>query len=308
MTAQVQSSTFSPPTIPSWYSEMLPLSFDLGMEIGKFRRLVDGKLNAGRNKGEIIDFINEYLYVDRNSANAIYDYLKEQYDYASIPTDKKILIEYYNEENKKYIIFHSIFGRRVNDCLSRIIAYAVGKVQGRDVEVGVSDNAFYIASDKSFPINPVLKLIKSARLRELAELAINRTEILTRRFRHCAGRALMILRQYLGHHKRVGRQQTAAMILINAVKRISKDFPILKEAKREVLEDFMDIKNATAIIEGIEKDKIKLEEIHTLTPSPFGFNIVLQGYSDILKMEDRIEFLKKLHTYVLAKIGKNGNK
>src|SRR3989344_3628114 len=33
MTAQVSSSVSRPPTVPSWFSEMLPLSFDLAMEI-----------------------------------------------------------------------------------------------------------------------------------------------------------------------------------------------------------------------------------------------------------------------------------
>ena len=46
---------------------------------------------------------------------------------------------------------------------------------------------------------------------------------------------LMILRSYKGHQKRVGRQQVSSMILLSAVKRISADFTILKEAKREVL-------------------------------------------------------------------------
>ena len=190
--------------------------------------------------------------------------------------------------------------------LLMIIAYAVGRVQSRDVEVGINDNGFYLASEKPFPIKPILKLIKSSRLRELAELAINKTEILSRRFRHCAGRALMILRNYKGRRKRVGRQQVASMILMSAVKRIDKDFPILKEAKREVLEDLMDIESTTSIIEGIEKKSIKLEEIHTSTPSPFAFNLIIQGYTDILKMDDKIEFLKRLHSYVLAKIGKKG--
>jgi len=304
MTAQVKASAFGLPTIPSWYSEMLPLSFDLGIEIGKFRRLVEGKFNSGKSRSEVIEFINDYLYVDKNSAVLMYRYLREQYLYALIPTDKKIVIEYYNEEHKKYIIFHTIFGRRVNDCLSRIIAYAVGRVQSRDVEVGINDNGFYLASDKPFPIKPILKLIKGSRLRELAELAINKTEILSRRFRHCAGRALMILRNYKGVRKRVGRQQVSSMILMSAVKRIDKDFPILKEAKREVLEDLMDIGSTTSIVEGIEKGNIKLEEVHTSTPSPFAFNLIMQGYTDILKMDDKIEFLKKLHSYVLAKIGK----
>jgi len=103
----------------------------------------------------------------------------------------------------------------------------------------------------------------------------------------------------------VGRQQVSSMILIKAVRKISKDFPILKEARREVLEDLMDISNFKKILEDIEKGKIKVKEIHTCLPSPFAFNLVLQGYTDILKVEDRVKFLQNMHNLVLAKIALN---
>jgi ATP-dependent Lhr-like helicase len=93
------------------------------------------------------------------------------------------------------------------------------------------------------------------------------------------------------------------MILINAVKRISNDFPILKEARREVLEDLMDVGNAKNIIKGVEKGKIKVKEIETKIPSPFAFNLVLQGHMDLFKVEDKTEFLQRMHNLVLAKIG-----
>jgi len=91
--------------------------------------------------------------------------------------------------------------------------------------------------------------------------------------------------------------------LINAVKRISPDFSILKEARREVLEDLMDIENAQKVIDGIEKKNILIKEINTTIPSPFAFNLIAQGITDILKIEDRIEFLRRMHKNVLAKIG-----
>ncbi|MEK6841276.1 MAG: helicase-related protein, partial [Nanoarchaeota archaeon] len=237
MVAQVKSSPGRPPTIPNWVSEMLPLSFDLAMEIGKFRRLMEEKFK-NKTKKEILEFIDSYLYVDKNASLAIYNYFNEQYLYLKeIPNDKKILIEHYNEDNKKYVIFHSLFGRRVNDCLSRAIGYTIGKLQHKDVEVGINDNGFYLSYEGHIQVVQSFKLLKSEKIRILLELAINNSEILKRRFRHCATRSLMILREYKGHKKRVGRQQVSSMLLISALRRISNDFCILKEARREVLED-----------------------------------------------------------------------
>ena len=304
MVAQVEPSPGRPPTVPAWFSEMLPLSFDLAEDIGKFRGLIEQKFENNRKENEIIDFISEYLYTNKQTSTAIYNYLKEQYDYCKhIPNNKKILIEQFKDErgNKK-IIFHTMFGRRVNDCLSRAVAFAVSRLEHKDVEIGINDNGFYISSSK--PINALraLEALKSKELRKVLEYTIERTEVFKRRFRHCAIRSLMILKVYKGRHKRVGRQQVSSMILISALKRISNDFSILKEARREVLEDLMDIDHTTEIIKEIETGKIKLKAIFTEIPSPLSFNLVLQGHLDILKIEDKVEFLKRMHNEVLAKI------
>ncbi|MBW2966512.1 ATP-dependent helicase [Candidatus Woesearchaeota archaeon] len=302
MVAQVAASSQRPPTVPRWFSEMLPLSFDLANNIGKFRKLINEKLCAKKSKKEIIKFILDYLYVDKNAANAIYQYFYEQFNFAQIPSNSRIIVEHTKDIRGNVIVFHTLFGRRVNDCLSRAVAFAISRTDHKDVEIGINDNGFYVRSDKKFDLMKAFKRIKSDELRKVMEFAIEKAEVMKRRFRHCAGRALMILRTYKGVQKRVGRQQVGSMILMSALKRIDPDFSILKEAKREVLEDLMDIESTKFIIKGIENKTIKLEEIHSDIPSPFAFNLVVQGYTDILKMEDRIEFLKRMHNNVLAKI------
>ncbi len=304
MVAQVSATANRPPTVPSWFSEMLPLSFELGIEIGRLRRNINDMLTKNKSKDEILKFIHEYLYVDEYAANSIYEYFYEQFHFSEIPSDKRVVIEVYNDGKQTYHIFHTLFGRRVNDVLSRCVAFAISRIQHRDVEIGINDNGFYIASPKEVQALRAFSLLKSKELRKVAELAIERTEVLKRRFRHCATRALMILRNYMGHYKRVGRQQVSSQILLSAVRRISEDFPILKEARREVLEDLMDIEHSELILKEIEKDNIKVKEVHTPVPSPFAFNLIAQGYIDILKIEDRHEFIKRLHKLVLARIGK----
>ncbi len=306
MVAQVQASIGRTPTVPSWVSEMLPLSFDLAQEIGRFRRLMEDKFSHKKSTDEILQFIHEHLYVDKNAAEAIYNYFKLQYDYSKeIPHDKKILIEHYTERTKhdeNKIIIHSLYGRRVNDVLSRAIAFALARSQKRDVEIGISDNGFYVASEKNINIMHALKLLKSEKLELVMENAIEQTEVLKRRFRHCAQRSLMILRTYKGKTKHVGRQQVSSMILYAAVKRISPHFSIIKEAKREVFEDLMDIQNAKLVLQQIEEGKIKIKEINTNIPTPFAFNLIMQGYTDILKLEDKVDFLRRMHEMVIAKI------
>jgi ATP-dependent Lhr-like helicase len=217
-------------------------------------------------------------------------------------------VEHYSEERskRKIAIFHTLYGRRVNDCLSRAVAFAIARTQHKDVEIGINDNGFYIGSEKSVNAVKAFSLVKSAEMRKVMDMALEHTEVLRRRFRHCASRALMILRNYKGHQKRVGRQQVSSMILMSAVKRIDPNFSILKEARREVLEDLMDIDNTTKVVEGIEQKKILIKEIDTKLPSPFAFNLMLQGSTDIMKIEDKVEFIRRMHEQVMAKIKLKG--
>ncbi len=309
MTAQVSTSVNRPPTVPSWFSEMLPLSFDLAMEISTFRRLMEDRFLHGVPKEEILEWIHEYLYVDEKAASSIYQYFYEQFHFSEIPSDKKIVVETYIDRGRTYVIFHTLFGRRVNDCLSRALAYVIGKSQHRDVEVGVTDNGFYLSAEKQFNALRAFEQLKTDEFRTILENAIERSEVLSRRFRHCAGRSLMILRNYLGRKKRAGRMQIGSRILFNAVKRISNQFPILQEARREVLEDLMDYEHAQQIISKITDGSIVVKEVHTSTPSPFAFGLIVGGYSDVIKIEDKQEFLKRMHETVMAKISlKHGKK
>ncbi len=303
MVANVNASVNRPPTVPHWASEMLPLSFDLAMEIGKFRRLMEEKFRYGLSKDEILMFINEYLYVDENASESVYNYFWEQYNFTKVPHDKKIVIEHYSDRDRKYVIFHTLFGRRVNDCLSRAVAFAIGRQQHRDVDVGVNDNGFYVAYDGAVDVMKAFRVLKPNQLRMILEQAIESSEVLRRRFRHCACRSFMILREYKGHKKRVGRQQVSSKILMSAVKRIDDNFPILKEARREVLDDLMDFEHTQKILEQVENGAVRVEEVYNQTPSPFAFGLIVQGIADIIKIEERYEFVKRMHQMVLARIG-----
>jgi ATP-dependent helicase Lhr and Lhr-like helicase len=293
-----------PPTIPSWFSEQLPLSFDLAMSIQNFRAIMENKFLHEKTREEIIEFIHEYLYVDYNAANSIYSYFQEQYLYAQIPSARKLLIEFYKGYGgRKFVVFHTLFGRRVNDALSRAVAYLLAKKYKRDVMISVSDNGFYLSSDGKIGGFEAFKELKSDNIEEILVKAIDKTETLAGRFRHCAGRSLMILRRYKGKEKSVSRQQVKGKILLKFVKELDENFSILKEARREVMEDFMDVKNAKKVLEILEEGRMEIKQINTTIPSPFAFNLVAQSYLDVLKYEERIEFVRRMHQAIIKEIG-----
>ncbi len=298
MKAYVMAGISRSPTVPSWFSEMLPLSFDVALDIARFRGLVKERM---KNKAECVAFIKSYLYVDSLAAENIYKYFGEQEKFSEIPDNFNLIIEKFKHD-KEYLLFHSLYGRRVNDALARAYAYAAANLRMRDIEMGINDNGFFIAGE-SLDENKILKAITSSNLESLLKEAIEKTDVLKRRFRHCASRGLMILRSYKGRTKSVGKQQLHSHFLFAAVKKLSDEFPILREARREVLEDVMDIEHAKEILKWIESGRIKIKVLRTPMISPFGLNLYVQGHADFIKIEDKLKFLKRMHELHLKIIG-----
>jgi ATP-dependent Lhr-like helicase len=301
MNLYVRGSVDRPPTIPSWFSETLPLSFDSALEINRLRQLVKERFRKNEKKEEITSFLKEHLYIDENTAENIFNFFYEQHKFSEIPDSKLITIERFRAENKNYAVVNCMYGRRVNDALSRALGYVIGSYGKRDVEIGISDNGFYLAGE-SLNIEKAFSDLNKEDLKKILEEAVEKTDILARRFRHCASRALMILRNYKGKAKSVGKQQVKSHFLLHATKKISRDFPILKEARREVLEDLMDIKSAQLVLDWIKNKQVGLKVLEAKFPSPFALGLIIQGHSDLIRIEDKQDFLKRMHELHLKEI------
>jgi len=299
------------PTVPSWFSEMLPLSFDLGLKIGEFRRKMFKWLKERVSKEKILSYIRKYCHTDENSANSIYEYFLEEYLYLrylginDYPSDKVILVEYYlSDEGKIYQVHHTLYGRKVNDALSRALGYLASKKARRNIGIAVHDNGFALIYPPGVKPKYTLKDIRSDELRQILAKAIRNTEMFKRRFRHVAARGLMILRNYKGHEISVNKQQLNANTLLKVVEDL-EEFPLLKETYREIMEDVMDVDNAEKVLQWIEKGKVKIVELPPQTvPSPFAHNIVLEGLSDVVLMEDKRAIIERFHRAIMDKVAK----
>ncbi len=295
------------PTVPSWFSEMLPLSYDLAVEIARFRAELAREIESGRSRHEIIREIARVCSTDFNTARAIYEYVREQLLFLrslgveKFPSDRVILVEtYLGEDGNSYRVFHTLIGRRANDALSRALAYVVGKEVRRNLGVVVADNGFALVFPRGVKPRGFLSELDPDTIRDTLREALANTELLRRRFRHVASRGLMILRNYKGHEIRVSRQQASAEILLKAVQDL-EGFPLLKETYREIMEDFMDVGTAEVVLRALRSGEAEEVELPPLeVPSPFAHGIVLQGLSDVVLMEDRRAMLERFHRMVVA--------
>ncbi len=298
------------PTVPSWFSEMLPLSFDLGEAIGKFREYMFSRIDSA-SREELIEYLMDVCHCDYKAASAIYEYFKAHHEFLNYlgvkerPSHRVLLVEsYIDEHGRLNLVFHGVFGRRVNDALSRALAYVATKLLQCNVGVTVGDHGFVLTFPPRVRVDPrsLLSLLPSSELRATLSKAIKQTEMFRRRFRHCATRSLMILRNYKGREVKVARQQMNAQLLLGVLKGMD-DFPVIKETVREIMEDVMDVANAERVLRDLElgRRRIVITPVCDV-PSPFAHGLILMGMSDVVLMEDRKLLLKHLYEMVMARI------
>ncbi|WP_297497146.1 ATP-dependent helicase [Thermococcus sp.] len=289
------------PTIPAWFSEMLPLSFDLALDIQRFRREVKGLIS----RRDAVRRLMRKYGIDERAARAILAYFREQARYSTVPDDETVLVEEVEKEETWEYFFHTLIGRRANDALSRAFAYAISRRKEVNVGIAINDNGFLLRVPKEAKLSEdeIRELFRIEDLRGVLKKALDNTELLKRRFRHVANRGLLILRRYVGRSKRLGRQQVIAVSLLKVLKENYPDFPLLREVYREIMEDKMDVENAELFLSWVRDGKIKVVLERHEVPSPFAFNLEAIGASDVVLMEDRREMIKRLHRKIMTMIG-----
>ena len=275
------------PTIPAWFSEQLPLAYDLALDIERFRKEV--------LSSDVEEIMKKYD-IDEKTAKAIKGYIEEQNSFAIVPDDENALIESFEEEKRRYYIFHFVAGRRANEALARAFANYISKIKKCNVRISVNDYGFALILPKNRKIKraDIVELFNLDIVKNVKE-SIERSEILRRRFRHVATRGFMILRRYLNRRISVDRQQFNAEMLLKYCRDVNH--PLYRETIREILEDSLDIDNALDYFEKIKKRKVYYLELPS--PSPFAFNLVVSASSDVVFMEDKKKMIEELHRKVM---------
>jgi ATP-dependent Lhr-like helicase len=305
MEITVESAEGKKPTVPEWFSEMLPLSFDSALKVGEFREKI-GKLIKEKNYNEAKKILMDNYLLEEHAADEIIKYVWEELAYVNhVPGNKNILIEYFKDDEGWNIVFHMLFGRRANDALSRAYASILSNELNVPIKVTVTDNGFMLSYQEEKELNKeiisnVIKELNKENLRVILESALKRTEMMRRRFRHVAQRSFMILRRYKGWERSPERMQLSAQKLLDLLIEEMPDLPVIRETFREILEDYMDIKAAKKILELIENGEIKINIAGPLRyPSPMAHSIVAKGYSDVVLMEDRRKIIELLHEKIM---------
>jgi ATP-dependent Lhr-like helicase len=298
--------TTARPTVPSWFSERLPLSTDLAHEVRGFQRDLLARLESGGSPA-VRHWLRSFP-LDENSVRALTRMFDEQIRYAgpeSVSTDERLAVEVEldHERYRRHYYVHAAYGRRFNDGLSRLLAYRCAQATTANVGVAVADHGFTL----SMPLNRKVDLvgllegIEPWEVRPDLRAALSGTDLLKRYFRINATRSLMILKRYKGYEKTASQQQVSSEMLLGLAQDL-EEFAVMEETYREILEDKLDVAAIEDAMGRIQSGALEVVQYRVESPSPRAFGLATLMASDVVLAEDESAVLKEFHERVLAAI------
>ncbi|TKR28290.1 ATP-dependent helicase [Natronomonas salsuginis] len=299
--------TSARPTVPSWFSERLPLSYDLGREILRFQRELLDRFEADGPPG--VRRWLRTLPLDENTVRAVTRMFDAQRRYAgdgSVSTDRRLAIEVEldRDDYRRNYHVHSNYGRRFNDGFSRLLAYRCAQRANANVKVAVADNGFTLSMplNRKVDFDRIVREIAPDEVRPDLRAALSGTDLLKRYFRINATRALMILKRYKGYEKSASQQQVSSEMLLGFAD--DKDgFAVMEETYREILEDKLNVDAISAFLSALEAGEMDLFVARVGSPSPRAFGLATLMASDVVLAEDDSAVLQAFHDRVMNEIG-----
>ncbi|WP_312908121.1 ATP-dependent helicase [Natronosalvus caseinilyticus] len=299
--------TSARPTVPSWYSERLPLSSDMGREILAFQRTLLEHYDEG-GSSRIRAWLRQFP-LDDSSVRAIsrlFDYQIRYAGVGSVSTPDRLAVEVERDrdEYERHYYVHSCYGRRVNDGLSRLLAYRCAQEATADVRVAVADNGFVLSMplNRKVDLEGILADLEADDVRPDLRRALSGTDLLQRYFRINATRSLMILKRYKGYEKSASEQQVSSEMLLGFAEGL-EDFAVIEETYRELLVDKLNVAEVEGIVSRLESGELEVSRRLVDSPTPRAFGLATLSASDVVLAEDESAVLQAFHEHVLEEIG-----
>jgi ATP-dependent Lhr-like helicase len=294
-------------TVPSWFSERLPLSYDLGREMARFQGELLEKMAAG-GPAAVRRWLREFP-VDGNAVRALSRMYDDQVAYAgsnSVSTPERIAVEEVKDRDEYRRRYHvrTPFGRRFNDGLSRLLAYRSANEANANVAVSVADNGFTLSMplNRKVDVAGLLRETDPGDARENLRRALRETDLLKRYFRINATRSLLILKRYKGHEKSASKQQVASEMLLGFAEGL-EEFAVIEETYRELIEDKLNLAGLTEILARVQDGDVTVEQTTLTSPSPLSFGLATLSASDVVLADDEDAVLREFHERVREQVG-----
>jgi len=290
------------PSLPRWTSDRQTLSSELAWEVAEFRGQTATRLVESGSEALHAWLMNAFE-LDASAADVLVELFAAQMQWSEIPETNAMLVEESPSPIGDGIVysFHVPLHRAACEALGRATAARLGRRVGRNLSLTVGDLGWAIRLPGDVSLadgsGTVKSLFDFERFEDDVLEGLDRGELLARRFRQVAATALMILdNPEPGRRVRVGGMHWASTRLYPLIRTVCPDHPLLRETRREVLDDLLDARAARSWLN--RKPRLRFRSLPSL--SPFAAAWIEPGQSEPLQFESAGSALRRLHARLIG--------
>ena len=278
--------------LPFWHGELKGRNKETGLAFGKILR----ELQEAELQGKLSEAL-EALGLDESAAGLAKGYLQRQMEATGgLPDDRTILLEHFKDQSgHSQLMVHSIFGRQINSPLALLAARRAQQEMGVNVGSVDEEDGFLLYSygDEAMP-EGLLNRVDAETSEAVLAALLPSTPLFNMAFRYNCGRALMMGVRGKGRQPLWMQRLRSAEMLDQVVS--EKDHPLMRETRRECMNQLWDVAGVREILEKIQAGEIRLREIYTDTASPM--SLPLQWSQEAAVMYDYAPTPRGIHAAV----------
>ncbi len=296
------------PTVPTWNANKMPLASGIANEVARLRSVLDHMLADEEEPEVITDWLIEEWDISATNAAAVLDHFKTQLLISAIPTEKRFLIEQFEDEQNDperiHFFFHSLIGRAANDALSRIVSYRVKEAVGGNALVTIDDYGFLLSllTFQKMGIAEWKELFHSqaTTVEDDLQAALKGSQLVKWQFGGVAQTGLMVPRNLPGKERSIRQLRWSSDILFDVLSQHEPDHPLMEQAYHEATHVFLDIDRAAQFLDQVKDMDWDLREVPAV--SPFAFGLYASKIRESMMLEDPDEAIERLYQAMQEKL------
>ena len=263
---------------PFWRGDAAGRSPETGRFFGRLLRELDEAAAAGRLEAELALYP---LSPEAREAAARH-IVRQREAIGCLATDETLVAEHFADEaGDKQLMLHCPMGRRVNRALGMLLRAEARRRTGLDVRSYEDDDGvlLWAMGGADLPVGLVPSL-PGENLEAVLRAMLPGEPVFSMAFRYAAGRALMLgmrrgSRQPLWVQRLRGAESLGAAIA-------RRDHPLLWEAERETLTDWMDLATLARLLGDVRAGRVRLWETRSDVPSPMALPLRRQVEAEMM--------------------------
>jgi ATP-dependent Lhr-like helicase len=275
---QVRKSNSKKGKVPAWMGGRMPLSSMLSDKI--------------RHNLNVFLEQKDHLVPELAKLRPLMDI---QLSRSIIPSDKQLLIEYFESREGHHLIIYPFEGRFVHEGLGSLIAYRLSQIKPITFSIAMNDYGFELLSDQPIPIQEGLekRIFTTDGLSQDIVQSINSGELAKRSFRDIAAIAGLLFKGFPGREKRERHMQSSSSLLFKVFQDYDPSNPLFLQAFEEARYQQLEEDRLRSCLNRIDKQSIQL--IYPGKFTPLSFPIIvdrLRAKMSSEKLEDRVLKMK----------------